>query len=107
MNKKTDRSYRKIIRNRKARIERRLARREYSDQPHPMLAGGNIQYEMGEKGQGLACGGIGAIHQLAQRIGLVKTIDEELELLKVHAPYHESDHVLNIAYNVMVGGVRL
>ena len=107
MNKKTDRSYRKIIRNRKARIERRLARREYSDQPHPMLAGGNIQYEMGEKGQGLACGGIGAIHQLAQRIGLVKTMDEELELPKVHAPYHESDHVLNMADNVMVGGVRL
>ncbi len=44
---------------------------------------------------------------MAQRIGLVKTIDEELELLKVHAPYHESDHVLNITYNVMVGGVRL
>jgi hypothetical protein len=72
-----------------------------------MLAGGNIQYEMGEKGQGLACGGIGAMHQMAQRIGLVKTIDERLDLLKVHAPYHESDHVLNITYNVMVGGVRL
>jgi len=38
---------------------------------------------------------------------LVKVIDEQLELLKVHAPYHESDHVLNITYNVMVGGVRL
>ncbi len=107
MNEKTGRSYRKILRNRKARIARRLARREYSDQPKPMLAGGNIHYEMGEKGQGLACGGIGAMHQMAQRIGLVKTIDERLELLKVHAPYHESDHVLNIAYNVMVGGVRL
>ena len=107
VNERTGRSYRKILRNRKARIERRLARREYSDQPKPMLVGGNIQYEMGEKGQGLACGGIGAMHQMAQRIGLVKTIDEELELLKVHAPYHESDHVLNIAYNVMVGGVRL
>jgi len=107
VNEKTARSYRKIIRNRKARIERRLARREYADQPRPMLAGGNLHYEMGEKGQGLACGGIGAMHQMAQRIGLVKAIDEELELLKVHAPYHESDHVLNITYNVMVGGVRL
>jgi hypothetical protein len=84
-----------------------LARREYADQAKPMLAGGNIHYEMGEKGQGLACGGIGAMHQMAQRIGLVKTIDETLVLLKVHAPYHESDHVLNITYNVMVGGVRL
>ena len=107
VNERMARSYRKILRNRKARIERRLARREYSDQPKPILAGGNIQYEMGEKGQGLACGGIGAMHQMAQRIGLVKRIDESLELLKVHAPYHESDHVLNITYNVMVGGVRL
>lgn len=107
MNENHERRYPKILRNRKARIERRLARREYADQPKPMLAGGNIHYEMGEKGQGLACGGIGAMHQMVQRIGLVRTIDEELELLKVHAPYHESDHVLNIAYNVMVGGVRL
>lgn len=107
MNAKPSREYRKILRNRKARIERRLARREYPDQPKPMLAGGNIQYEMGEKGQGLACGGIGAMHQMVRRIGLVKALDERLELLKVHAPYHESDHVLNIAYNVMLGGVRL
>ncbi len=107
VNERTGRSYRKILRNRKARIARRLARREYTDQPKPMMAGGNIQYEMGEKGQGLACGGIGAMHQMAQRIGLVKTIDESLKLLKVHAPYHESDHVLNMTYNVMVGGVRL
>jgi hypothetical protein len=107
VNAKPERRYPKILRNRKARIERRLARREYSDQPKPMLAGGNIHYEMGEKGQGLACGGIGAMHQMVQRLGLPQAIDSTLELLKVHAPYHESDHVLNIAYNVMVGGVRL
>jgi hypothetical protein len=28
-------------------------------------------------------------------------------LLKVHLPYHESDHVLNLAYNVLCGGRRL
>jgi hypothetical protein len=37
---------------------------------------------------------------------LDKEIDN-LELLKAHLPYHESDHVLNIAYNVLVGGKRL
>ena len=25
----------------------------------------------------------------------------------MHLPYHESDHVLNIAYNILAGGVRL
>ena len=34
-------------------------------------------------------------------------IDGRLGLLKLYAPYHESDHVLNIAYNVLLGGVRL
>jgi hypothetical protein len=44
---------------------------------------------------------------MVQRLGLVEEIDQNLELLKVHLPYHESDHVLNIAYNVLVGGERL
>jgi hypothetical protein len=30
-----------------------------------------------------------------------------VRLLKVHLPYHESDHVLNLAYNVLFGGTRL
>jgi hypothetical protein len=30
-----------------------------------------------------------------------------LHVLKVHLPYHESDHVLNLAYNVLCGGTRL
>jgi len=107
VNQTTARSYPKILRNRKARIARRLAGPRYDQDGKPMLAGGNVHYEVGEKTQGLGCGGIGAMHQMVQRIGLVKTIDERLELLKFHAPYHESDHVLNITYNVMVGGVRL
>jgi hypothetical protein len=28
-------------------------------------------------------------------------------VLKFHFPYHESDHVLNIAYNILAGGTRL
>lgn len=40
---------------------------------------------------------------MAKRIGLVDAIDDALQLLKVHLPYHESDHVLNIAYNVLAG----
>jgi len=44
---------------------------------------------------------------LAQRTGLTAAIDERLRLLKVHQPYHESDHVLNIAYNILCGGRTL
>lgn len=101
------RSYRKILRNRKARIERRLAPRNWSDQAQPMLRGGNLRYEMAERAGAVGCGGLGAMHTLAQRLGLVKEIDEHLVLLKVHLPYHESDHVLNVAYNILAGGVRM
>jgi hypothetical protein len=101
------RTYPKIIRNRKQRIERRLEPRNWDDQPQPMFAGSNIHYEMAERTQAMNYGGIGAVHLLAQRIGLVKDLDQSLSLLKVHLPYHESDHVLNLAYNVIVGGQRL
>ncbi|CAN5671333.1 hypothetical protein BH24ACT15_BH24ACT15_27510 [soil metagenome] len=47
------------------------------------------------------------MHRLAVRLGLVDEINNGLDLLKVHLPYHESDHVLNLAYNVMCGGTRL
>ena len=50
---------------------------------------------------------MGAIHRLVTKLGLAKTIDATLQLLKVHLPYHESDHVLNLAYNVLCGGTRL
>ena len=43
------------------------------------------------------------MHRLVTRLGLPEAIDTDLELLKVHLPYHESDHVLNLAYNVACG----
>ena len=102
-----NRSYRKIVRNRKNRIQRRLAAKHWEDQPRPMFKGSNIHYEMAERVQAVNCGGIGAMHLMVQRLGLVEDIDLHLSLLKVHLPYHESDHVLNIAYNILAGGVRL
>ncbi len=72
-----------------------------------MLAASNIQYELAQRVRGLACGGIGVIHLLARRTGLIDAIDRDLHLLKVHKPYHESDHVLNVAYNILAGGTCL
>ncbi len=64
----------------------------------------NIQYEHSDRVRGLASGGIGAMHQLAQHTGLVDAIDRHVEVLKVALPYAESDHVLGLAYNVLCGG---
>ena len=38
---------------------------------------------------------------------MIDDVNESLSLLKVHLPYHESDHVLNFAYNIMAGGQRI
>ena len=56
---------------------------------------------------GISHGGIGAFHLLARRLGLIDAIDQRLQLLKIHMPYHESDHVLNFAYNSLCGGTCL
>jgi hypothetical protein len=34
---------------------------------------------------------------LLTKLGLAREIDRRLQLLKVHLPCHESDHVLNLA----------
>ena len=95
---------RKQLAKRKKRIQRRLDKKQWPDQPRPMFAASNIRYELADRTAGLSVGGIGLAHQLAQRMGLTTAIDERLHLLKQHKPYHESDHVLNMAYNIMCGG---
>jgi len=93
--------------NRKSRIERRLDKKRLGNLDHPMFTAANIHYEIADRTRGLAHGGIGAIHLLARRIGLVDAINENLHLLKIHLPYHESDHVLNLTYNALCDGTCL
>ena len=92
---------------RKRRIEYRLRDIDWEIQDAPMFSARNIHYEISERDRGLDVGGIGAMHRLVHRVGLIDDIDEELHLLKRHLPYHESDHVLNIAYNIVTGGTFL
>ncbi len=64
----------------------------------------NLLYEMSQRQRALGYGGIGAIHTLVNRLGLDHSINNQIHLLQYHLPYHESDHVLNLAYNVLTGG---
>lgn len=72
-----------------------------------MFTAGPVHYEVGANVDATSFGGIAVLHRLVTRLGLPAAIDADLELLKVHLPYHESDHVLNLAYNVACGGTRL
>lgn len=87
MNQKSESKYSKIIRNRQQRIERRLGKKQWEDQPKPIMKGSNIHYEMSEKTHAISCGGIGVFHQMVQKIGLVQEINSRLKLLKIHIPY--------------------
>lgn len=89
----------------KDRISNRLKKAARSgDSGGPVFSGKNLKYEIAKKAGGIAMGGIGAVHKFVKKIGLDKSVDEGLTLLKMHKPYYESDHVLNVAYNAICGG---
>ena len=99
-------SIRKKLARAKRRIERRLER-PGGNGGRPMFAATKVRYELADKVRGITVGGIGVVHRLAEESGLVDAIDRNVHVLKIHLPYHESDHVLNLAYNALCEGVRL
>jgi hypothetical protein len=95
------------LRAAKRRITRRLDKAKLGDCSQPVLTGANLRFELAERTRGMTYGGLGAIVLLVHRLGLTQAIDRRLHLLKIHLPYHESDHVLNLAYNSLCDGTCL
>jgi hypothetical protein len=91
---------------RKRRIQKRLDPKEMGREC-PVISASNIQYEIADRTRAISAGGIGVIHQLVKRLELDKAINQGLDLFKIYLPYSESDHVLNIAYNLLAGGTCL
>ena len=85
-------------------IEERLDPTWLPEVDEPVLSGGNVRYEVAERTVAIGCGGLGMLQTVVGAVGLREEIDESLHLLKRHLPYHESDHVLTLAYNVLTGG---
>src|SRR5258706_8988199 len=94
---------RELLRS-KQRIEHRLRDREWSPQDQPMFTARNIHYELSSRDRGITAGGIGAMQQMAQKVGLPKAIDDPLQLLEGHLPYNESDHAPHPPYNALPRG---
>lgn len=92
------------LRNCKRRIQYRLRKRKWHDQRRPMFQTPNIHYEAADKATGLHAAGLGAIQLLVERLQLARDLNTRLCLLKRHVPYYESDHILNLAYNLLAGG---
>jgi len=89
---------------RKGRIDGRLDPELQWESDAPVIEGGGARYEVGGRVTVLASGGIALVHEMARSIGLAASIDSHVQVFKRHFPYFESDHVLNLAYNVMSGG---
>lgn len=91
---------------RKRRIMKRLDRDNLGDEC-PVISASNVHYEVADRTRAISAGGMGAIHQMVKRLGLDQAINQRLNLFKIYMPYSESDHVLNIAYNLLAGGTCL
>jgi hypothetical protein len=94
----------------KERIEDRLdPNRVWFPQARRMFKDGNVHYEFPhpDRAKGLDCAGLGVVQTLVAQVGLADAIDGGLHLFKRHLPYFVSDHVLNIAYNLLTGGTTL
>ena len=104
------RSIQRRLQREKEQIARRLAPFVGGTRPRnagrPELNGAGIVYEMSGRTRALSYGGIGVIHRMVHQLGLQRRLDQELGILKRARPYQDSDHVLNIAYNVNRSGNR-
>ena len=94
----------KQLRQRKRKIQNRLNEKSIPADLGPMLNPGNIHYDIADLNHGMLYGGLGAMQKLVKRLDLDDAINNRLHLFKIHNPYFESDHVLNIAYNILCNG---
>lgn len=103
--RKRHRLLRQKLARRKQLVRRRLDNTKLPNSCKPIFRGlGNFHFDLNDRINGSAFGGIPLLHKLAQDIGLVHAIDQRLAILKVHRPYFDSDHVLNLAFNPLCGG---
>ena len=94
----------KRLRHCKRRIQKRLRKRQWDEQRRRLFGNRNVHYDLADQIKALAGSGLGVILLLVQRLALADALDARLHLLKRHVPYFESDHILNITYNFLMGG---
>jgi len=86
--------------NRKSRIERRLGKKRLGNTRRPAFTATNIHYEIADRCSGLAYGGIGAFHLLAQRVGLIDAIDQTWRILAFHASMMTGGVLISMAFAI-------
>jgi hypothetical protein len=92
----------------KRRIQRRLIKAaKRKENKKPVISGKKAKYDYSDRGMATKFGGVQAVNAMLRNLRFHQRIDEHINLLKQHKPYHESDHVLNIAFNSLTNGKTL
>lgn len=97
---------RRKLSKRQRRLRRRGKRRQ-GNNPTPVLSGPTPIYDVSDRVTATKAGGLAAVHGMVRRLRLAERINASLDLFRRHQPYHESDHVLAIAYSHLAGGQAL
>ena len=79
----------KIIRKRKKKIAQRIDRNNYPEYEGPVLNTPNIQYDLSDRNQGMAYGGMGAIQAMVKQLQLDQAINDKVRVFKIHNPYYD------------------
>lgn len=101
--RRLDREKRKIL----DRLAPLIGGTEAREPDRPEMRSSGIAYELAERSHAITCGGLGVLMRLVDKVGLVRAINERLHILKLARPYQDSDHILNIALNLLCGGTVL
>ena len=91
----------------KKRRRNRNIKKQKKRMQSPMLRCPKTKLELSEKTKAVNCGGLTFVQQMVRQVGLAESINRHCPIFKVHLPYTEADHVLNIAYNILAGGTCL
>jgi len=95
------------LRRCKRNLQERLAPKNWEEQAEPMFRPANRVYEMSGRAKGISCGGIGLMAEMAESLDMPARLNQWVRVLKRYLPYHESDHTLNMVFNIFSGGTCL
>ncbi len=75
---------RKQLRQRKRRLAKRIDKTTGLSESR--ILGGKVKYQLSEKQQAVACGGIGMVLQMVKELKLRKAINDAAPVFKLYAP---------------------
>ncbi len=70
----------------------------------PVMRVPRLHIETEERSTVTRFGGLALVEKLCRRFRFAQVLDSHIRVLKLHLPYHESDHILAQALNLYVGG---